>query len=216
MPGIDKNGRSVVVIILAATCFCAFLLFFFRREQNDRNRVACQDNLRKIGQAIGMYVADNDGNLPTRAVWEERAIPSLPESGCPAAEPIPRLDPPLRDAGRGLLGYAFNPMLADVYRDKNDLPVVTALAYASMPHPYTTIAVFDYTSGIPSTSMLDIFGEESGGWPKQLAQGWKRHGNGGNYLFCDGHVAWFREPEILLTDLDTCVGDKTKPNFCVK
>ncbi|MBC8134334.1 MAG: hypothetical protein H8F28_00425 [Fibrella sp.] len=216
MPGIDKNGRLVVGIILAAICVCAFLLFFFQREQNNRGRVACQDNLRKVGQAIGMYVADNDGYLPTEAVWGERAIPSLPESGCPAAEPIPHLDPPLRDAEHGLLGYAFNPMLTDGHLDKNNLPVITALAYASMPHPKTTIAVFDYTSGIPSTSVLDIYRGENGGWPKQLAQGWKRHGNGGNYLFCDGHVAWFPESAILLTDLDTCGGDKKKPNFCIK
>ncbi|RZM10781.1 MAG: hypothetical protein EOO88_47755, partial [Pedobacter sp.] len=73
MPVVIKNGRWLLIAI-SGFVFCAFVLFFFKREQDNRDRTACQDNLRKIGQSIGMYVTDNDGFLPTSAAWDKRAI----------------------------------------------------------------------------------------------------------------------------------------------
>lgn len=90
----------------------------------------------------------------------------------------------------------------------------TSLAYTTLTHPQTTLAVFDYTSGIASTSQLDLYKGSGNSWPKELAQGWKRHNGGGNYLFCDGHVAWYKESQILSNLPDICQGNNIFPNFC--
>ena len=211
------NKRSVVATIAVAltVSLSMCLLFWFSQVETTRRRTACSDNLRKIGQALQMYVADYDGFLPNEDQWRANTFPSTPRSGCPAAEAIPKLNPPLPDTGEGLPGYAFNLRLETAPHHVVSRLINGQITYAALSHPQTTIAVFDYTSGISVAPTLDIYGNRNGGWPDVLAQGWKRHDSGGNYLFCDGHVGWFTESQILPNLPDICHGDATHPSFCV-
>ncbi len=213
----DRRTILIGVFVSLPICLAAYLLVMFvRHGQDKRDQVTCQGNLRRIGQAMQMYIADNDGFLPDKDLWFEKVIPSLPRSGCPAAEIVPRLDPPLAGAGHGLTGYAFNVKLTgEAIRIDGRLSRVP-IAYAALMHPQTTLVVFDYTSGIPTTTVLDGYGNRYGGWPRQLKQGWKRHDGGGNYLFCDGHVEWLTEDRVLPNEGDICRSSTTQPNFCPK
>ena len=212
---ISKRGIVTGALVVAPVGLAMWLLIaFFVRVRDTRRRTACADNLRSIGQALRMYVADNDGFLPGEDQWRGNTFPATHRAGCPVAEPIPKLDPPLPDTGEGLPGYAFNVRLQTA-------PVFVAGHYvhgqitaAALTHPQTTIAVFDYTNGLTTAPALDIYGNRNGGWPHVLAKGWQRHNGGGNYLFCDGHVGWFAEAQILPNLPDICRGDATHPNFC--
>ncbi len=205
------TGALVIVSVALATWL---LILFFLRAQTAQRRVVCTDNLRQIGQALQIYIADNDGYLPGEDQWRGNTFPARHRVGCPVAEPIPELDPPLPATGEGLPGYAFNARLGGAPRMIDGRFANTQLAYAALTHPQNTIAVFDYTSGLPIAPTLDTYGNQHGGWPRVLAKGWQRHDGGGNYLFCDGHVGWFTASQIMPNLPDICHGDATHPNFC--
>ena len=164
-------------------------------------RSTCTSNLKNIGVALGQYVLDNDDSYPWSGAWNDapRTIPGV--RGCPAAAALANLP---RLKADGVPGYALNQML-------------TARKRADVVYPATTVAVCEQALGIPFTRSVNPYAGFPF-YPKQIEKGWLRHGGGANYLFCDGHVAWFA-PKSVQSDTANDVLDRNNgviPTFVLQ
>ncbi|MDQ2686931.1 MAG: hypothetical protein M3Y28_03595 [Armatimonadota bacterium] len=147
----------------------------------------CSANEKQIGLAIFQYAQDNDGLMPKLSspvnpdvTWRNTIFPYRLSKGiyqCPSRDD--------QKAGADGLGktYAANDSGKGVF----GRPWAKAPLLSDFPDPASLIAMCEVDSGdLPG---FNIDAPTSGSDEQVL---WAGHMGGGNYLFLDGHVKWFR------------------------
>ena len=167
---------SMTIIILLIALFCCILVYLPYRDHE--NKRSCVDNLRRIGVAMQMYRNDNDDAWPLSPSYIE-AYGKGTLQGCPSA--------PSGDTQQAFRGYGYNAVLT--------FGVDGPRLQHEISFPALTVALCDEAIDVNTTQSADPFdGEDI--QPVGVEKGWKRHGGGGNYLFCDGHVQWYLPGEV--------------------
>lgn len=202
-----------LLIVIAIIALLAAILFpVFGRARANARRAACQTHLRQIGLAFAQYTADYDEHYPLNS-WCPAWAP-----GCGSATP-PTADRPT------LWYHALNPYVKSVQiyncAEFGSAPQYTdatgAWVYNSASsygwNVYTTDGVNEITPfhGVNAAAVVDAAGTLLAG----DCQGYyrmagyhdttytgnssgvaRRHFDGANILWADGHVKW-RKPEGL-------------------
>lgn len=198
----EISGYSLAGILLLGT-----LLVLLFQERTRREKATCQDNLRQIGQALQMYVTDNDDTWPVMSKWwYANRTATKPFAGCPSATKIP----PLRDHPGVTIflspipGYAYNSFL-DGNGSRSDKPI----KHSIILFPATAVCVSEEASDIPMTLHADYLKKRQPIVDRE--DGSVRHNSGANYLFCDGHVQWF-PPKAVRGAEEFIVGHERHPD----
>jgi prepilin-type processing-associated H-X9-DG protein len=185
-------------------------------EANMRT-LRCMNNLKQWGIGFQLYAADWKGYLPAEGdattagticpgCWANAIPPYLkqpsyvylkytnPPTGTFAGKVLPNLiwicpEKNLRHArsnsGLNSFFYAMNDLLDGGDTGTLSGNRVPRAKLTSIPVPGQTVLLFDvYSAATP-------YGDATEYTPYYTSPYQDLHGNGCNFLFCDGHVAWF-------------------------
>ena len=195
-----KRGFTLIelLVVIAIIAILAAILFpVFARARENARRASCMSNQKQIGLGIMMYSQDYDEKLPptynywnasTLAWWEDVTEPYLKSSQifiCPS-ESTPSAWGTLRPSGYPATIYS------SYATNENVMTAGTGQALASFEEPSTTILMTDVTNN--TFEIFAIYNDDPNtpGWvgPSRVD---KRHLDGANFLFADGHVKWRKQ-----------------------
>lgn len=198
--GVRRGGFTLIELLVVAAIIATLAAMLFpvlARAREAGRKAACTSNLRQVGLAFSMYRSDYDGvNLWVQqkpngwVLWEEQLAPYI--QGRPAhTEEMPIFLCPSYGGWKTACGQPVPP------------PHGWIGGYA-----YNTAGANTGVSGIPEAMVEDVSGtilvfeanwcRWAGVYPvTDIA---RRHNDGTQVLFFDGHVKWLREiPETAWT-----------------
>lgn len=209
---------ELLVVVAIIGILAAILFPVFARARENARRSSCQSNLKQIGLGLMQYVQDYDEQMaPLDAlpygVWRkhpfERMEPYLKNSQvfkCPsdpttAADTNAMLIMGAQNTLTVLSSYGIN-------ADRGPIAGTSArwgvfglnfpVAIADIPSPAETIMASekrgsDFPPGDPEGLLNDSLNTPTTGYSVDATGTVStRHFEGANYIFCDGHVKWFK------------------------
>ncbi|MDX9703476.1 MAG: prepilin-type N-terminal cleavage/methylation domain-containing protein [Candidatus Auribacterota bacterium] len=203
--------------LLAAVCVLIVLIGILtsglKSMYQKVEAVQCTNNLRQIGMAIQLYIADHDYFLPTPGrmggkTWARKLIDQeyLKETkmfSCPAL--------PAKRTYRINSGY-YNGSVWE-HADTGD---GGARDVSTIQQPGSTILISEYMNASMTTDIdtnnTDAYSDTTmwgGNYPSTATDSLLSvHNGGSNYLFVDFHVEWIERKEILNDPKDLMYYDK--------
>lgn len=186
-----------LLVVIAIIAVLAAILFPVLAQAREKARgITCVSNCRQVGTALTMYAQDYDENLPLNnhsgatASWLVSAQPYLKSRllyRCPSDRSTNWTAPLPGQTRIRLSSYATNTYLT---------PGGGFLSLASIQRPSECVYLAelgDHLTGDHIHPML---------WPRPGYQGFtldprveiatRRHQEGSNYVFVDGHAKWHR------------------------
>jgi prepilin-type processing-associated H-X9-DG protein len=211
--------RMELLAVLGIVATVSALVFPALATPQERAHSAlCLSNLNRIGQAMALYVIDNDGvypptHDPSVGLWLQiiqpnrsiapEALPHCPDATFPAL-----FDQ--KGERNAVVGYAYNITLGGG-ADRGGQP--TGTSAAKIRYPASTVVAFDARAGVYSLSRPDIGNPWKNGFSSGLSvpagiyeqiaalpEGARRHDGGANYLLADWHAQWLRPERIRGSD----------------
>ncbi|RZL00741.1 MAG: DUF1559 domain-containing protein [Pedobacter sp.] len=179
----NKRGFTLIelLVVIAIIAILAAILFpVFGRARENARRSSCQGNLKQIALGIAQYTQDYDERYPYATVnathvagWSniiQSYVKSTQILQCPSESTPPSAGP----TDIGFTDYGYNYMLNGV--------AISKLTYVS-----NSVMNFDYVTYYAHANTNAQDDPDSA----------KRHLEGANYSFADGHVKWFKLGTIL-------------------
>ena len=177
-----RNGftLSELAIVVALLLFAAWIFVpwgHLGRSHHNRDRAYCQSNLKHIGFGFKQYIQDYDERFPslsTVAGWRDAVgvyVKDDAQFHCPSAGDDPR--PQTAD-------YWFNARMSGIREEVLDSQALTVM----LGDGYSSADPRVSLSQLPKSWLDD---------PKSPA---RRHLDGMNFAFADGHVKWLRPEKI--------------------
>lgn len=206
---INRKGFTLIelLVVIAIIAILAAILFpAFARARENARRASCQSNLKQLGLGILQYTQDYDETMPpiytciggdcsnNYVYWQylvQPYIKSVQVFVCPS-DPAPD---PLSGNVASSLNISYLGATVDNASSGEDPPFSYAFPYRQMTGPCKLATIED-----PATSAAVV---DAGVFETLL--GWtdtdlgatshisKRHFDGANFLFCDGHVKWLKQ-----------------------
>jgi prepilin-type N-terminal cleavage/methylation domain-containing protein/prepilin-type processing-associated H-X9-DG protein len=209
---------ELLVVIAIIAILAAILFPVFARARENARRASCQSNLKQIGIGIMMYVQDYDEKMPfnynyrdspsntTLVRWQDIIQPyvkSYQVIVCPSytagttytfgrntarfTSEFPNAPAALPYSyGANTVGSGTAP--AGFIASPPMLNGAPSVSQAAIDEPATTILVSDASS-------LDVEKWDYTDFGAAPRVDMKRHLDGSNFLFCDGHVKWMNHTQ---------------------
>jgi prepilin-type N-terminal cleavage/methylation domain-containing protein/prepilin-type processing-associated H-X9-DG protein len=206
-----RHGYTLVellVVVTVAGILAALLLPAFAQsgqenEQENEHRAQCQSHLKQMSIGIMMYVRDFDEMYPPAAAntswlnrprygWVDLVDPYLRNIElfqCPSDKNAAGNDP----SGAGYTDYWFNRNLA-------------SLSLAALPDLARTLQNGDGDGGSTASNARYAINSLPRTWVDTYGSPARRHLDGGNYAFTDGHVKWVKPQGITTAKHSAAVG----------
>ena len=213
-----KSGFTLIelLVVIAIIAILAAILFpVFARARENARRASCQSNLKQIGLGIKQYIQDYDEKYPLQGDWSDGRdgwaliiqpyLKSTQVLQCPS-ERRPGSSSATAD---GINTSATNAGYTDYWINQN----TTGFNEAKFSNVANTVLASDAIALGASAALVGpgatCRGGGAGGGdndglsgyaciafsPAQIYVGdkaYERHLEGGNQLFSDGHVKWFK------------------------
>jgi prepilin-type N-terminal cleavage/methylation domain-containing protein/prepilin-type processing-associated H-X9-DG protein len=192
----QRKGFTLIelLVVIAIISILGALLTPALLDARDKAKQSqCASNLRQIGQAVFLYAADNNGATPAcyagqttgnAWAWNQMILPYLQNNvkvlQCPNSKLLGTGAGSAYGWNNSYLTYIWG---GQVGYGRGGIPL------AKVARPASTIMAGDGNSDGYNSYIITCFGVNPTG----------RHSGGSNYLFVDGHVAWFRPHEVGLT-----------------
>lgn len=227
-----KKGFTLIelLVVIAIIAILASILFpVFARARENARRASCQSNLRQIGLGVFQYTQDYDERFPVRLVnatgsppvsnganasnpfgWADALQPYLKstqifqcpsETGAPTPATSGAFSGQADPTATGYTDYWFNSRLSGQSQAVLDSVSQIVMNGDGNGNPsyywYNGCNVNGDDSNECDPAINGIMG---------LGRAHSRHLDGGNFVFADGHVKWYRG---IVTDSITEIGSNT-------
>lgn len=202
-----RNGFTLIelLVVIAIIAILAAILFpVFARARENARRASCQSNLKQIGLGFAQYTQDYDEKYPLEVACFDGAAcndyeywPSLIQPYVKSKQLFvcPSDSSPFTLAGRNG-GWNISYSANTVYDPPsgNQIPPLSTsslgvCALASIDEVSTTFLALDSKTYFE----LNTYAKTDLGTNSAVA---KRHLDGANFLFCDGHVKWLKDTKL--------------------
>ena len=186
---------ELLVVIAIIAILAAILFPVFARARENARRASCQSNLKQIGLGIKQYIQDYDERFPQEGDatagnrgWAYAIQPYIKSEQlfqCPSetVAPPPGADLETRAVTAGFSDYWYNFNLGTI-------------SEAQLTYSSNTLMNGDGGGGNGTTAAA---------WRQKLSQNdARRHLEGANYSFTDGHVKWLKYEAVLPGEVADC------------
>lgn len=202
-PG-PRRGFTLIelLVVIAIIAMLAAILFpVFARARENARKSSCQNNLKQIGVAAMQYIQDYDGYYPpgqpatsatpgdgmTFASFMQPYLKSMQIFTCPSGSrtsttAIPGTAVDRRWEANSASSNPTGPWKfasAGSYGANSNVVTFPGFSSADIPETSKTFLAFDCAW------------YEAGGLTPPLLGALKRHLDGADFVFCDGHVKWY-------------------------
>ena len=201
---------ELLVVIAIIAILAAILFPVFAKAREKARQSSCLSNIRQIGTAIMSYAQDYDESMPllytdpagdgeTTGVdytWRSEILPYAKNAQifqCPSKKQTSAFDGGM-DAGENA-GYAMN---AVHWSSGGSVPVY-AQSLGSIQYPASCILLADSEGSSSGFSNTD--GDNAHGFVYS-GNAAKRHNDGCNWAYCDGHAKWNKPASIKCANGD--------------
>jgi len=173
---------ELLVVIAIIAVLAAIIFPAYARAREKGRQASCMSNLRQIGNALTMYTDDHDGYYTRGQFWPFTGVHTWTDAVGPYVKnesvfrcPTGAGDP--YSYGYNIAYWGWGDLLDGMHGINDILPV----HQSQVPEPAETIWVVD-------------FGRYWGcGLEFGVEDATRRHNDGANILFVDGHVKWLKE-----------------------
>jgi prepilin-type N-terminal cleavage/methylation domain-containing protein/prepilin-type processing-associated H-X9-DG protein len=183
-----SNGFTLIelLVVIAIIAILASILFpVFARARENARRSSCTSNLKQIALGVAQYTQDYDEKFPMQYFgpgaeylengWSLALQPYLKSTQlfqCPS-------EPTNGSVPYAIIDYGYNLSLGQPN---------SSTAIAAVNFPTSTVLNYDYQT----------FSAEAGYYDNSInPASTKRHLDGANYSFVDGHAKWYRPEKVL-------------------
>jgi prepilin-type N-terminal cleavage/methylation domain-containing protein/prepilin-type processing-associated H-X9-DG protein len=183
---------ELLVVIAIIAILAAILFPVFSRAREKARQTACASNLKQMGLSLCMYVDDHDGVYPrSRTAWgQDWAVAFEPYARnrqlfrCPSESRVGAWS-------SWQLGYGINEGVLGTRPPPDFGPPANE---AELDHPAETVSVGESDGYTCYGSVLCYIAIHPTDLRHNILP--RRHNDGGNVAFCDGHVKWYRPDEL--------------------
>jgi len=180
---------EILVVIAIVAILAAIILPVFAKARGKARQTQCLSNLRQIGAALTMYTDDHDGYYTRGQFWPWDGSHLWSDAASPYLKNRDILRCP--DQGRDTYGYGYNISYwgaGDVPDGMHGVQDAYPVHESWVAEPSETVWVVDF--GRYWGCGLEFGVEEPA----------RRHNDGSDTLFVDGHAKWLRGiPERMWT-----------------
>ena len=202
---------EILVVLFVIGVLAALTFPIFARARENARRSSCQSNLKQIGLGFMQYVRDYDETFPLATTdddasgdydanfdkgWAQNLQPYIKSTQvfqCPSEDK--NYVPPLHATDYWYSApISQNRTIAQIAKAAQTVLAGDGVAASSAL--LATHGALAYKGDAPT---LKYNGEIWDITEKTNGKGGRRHGEGMNFLFCDGHVKWLK-PETVGAD----------------
>jgi prepilin-type N-terminal cleavage/methylation domain-containing protein/prepilin-type processing-associated H-X9-DG protein len=192
-----RSGFTLIelLVVIAIIAILAAILFpAFAQAREAARRASCGSNLRQIGMAVQMYTMDHNERMPGAGAdgreWPLYLGPYLHNTQIFSCASDSSANPTIGGDGVTHLSYGYNCLVVDSTHYGFEGIGASPLSLSQVDLPSETIAFFDYdATNAPNEARLTAVNQldTGGGATTRVA---RRHLDGFNALFTDGHVKY--------------------------
>jgi prepilin-type N-terminal cleavage/methylation domain-containing protein/prepilin-type processing-associated H-X9-DG protein len=213
---------ELLVVIAIIAILAAILFPVFARARENARRASCQSNLKQLGLGFAQYIQDYDERYPRHGTDPTATItPNNPTAYnlaiqpylksyqlfiCPSA-PVSTANPPDTSTSAATMGlpndvsYLVNGVIV-AHTDPNSSTAIPSTHMSQVVAPASVILLHEfYERQRYSFPRPKLQSNTSNTYQNILGANYDNiHFDGGNLLYCDGHVKWKKQDNICFSD----------------